>query len=136
MGIKGILLDTNAYAAFKQNNPDAVEIIKCMPLIGISTIVLGELLAGFAVGRREKDNRQELSSFLKSERAKLFSVNQNTAECLQRFIKISGKKEDPYRQMICGLPQWHFNTDCRYSPMIRTSGMWKKLFQAVVFQIF
>jgi hypothetical protein len=36
MAIKGILLDTNAYAAFKQNNSDAVEIIRCMPLIGIS----------------------------------------------------------------------------------------------------
>jgi len=47
VAIKGILLDTNAYAAFKQNNSDAVEIIRCMPLIGISSIVLGELLSGF-----------------------------------------------------------------------------------------
>jgi tRNA(fMet)-specific endonuclease VapC len=34
----------------------------------MSNIVLGELLSGFAVGRREAENRQELEQFLASER--------------------------------------------------------------------
>ena len=46
MAVRQILLDTNAYAAFKRNLPEAVELIRRAPLIGINTIVLGELLAG------------------------------------------------------------------------------------------
>jgi tRNA(fMet)-specific endonuclease VapC len=60
VAVRNILLDTNAYAAFKRGAPDAVEIIRHVPLIGISSIVLGELLGGFAAGTRETANRQEL----------------------------------------------------------------------------
>jgi predicted nucleic acid-binding protein len=95
VAIKGILLDTNAYAAFKQNNSDAVEIIRCMPLIAISSIVLGELLAGFAVGKREKANREELNCFLNSARVKLFSANQNTAECYAKIYQNLRQKGKP-----------------------------------------
>lgn len=58
MAVRSILLDTNAYAAFKRDAPEAVEIIRYAPLIGISSIVLGEVLSGFAVGTREATNRQ------------------------------------------------------------------------------
>ena len=53
MEIKPILLDTNAYTAFKRNVSDALEIIKNSPLIGLNTVILGELLGGFAVGTKE-----------------------------------------------------------------------------------
>jgi tRNA(fMet)-specific endonuclease VapC len=61
VAVRQILLDTNAYAAFKRNLPEAVELIRRAPLVGINTIVLGELLAGFAVGTRESPNKQELN---------------------------------------------------------------------------
>ena len=80
MAINGILLDTNAYAAFKRNEPDALEIIRFMPLIGISSIVLGELFAGFAFGKRESDNIQELNSFLNSKRVKIFPADRSIAQ--------------------------------------------------------
>ena len=57
MAVRPILLDTNAYAAFKRNVLDAVEIIQHVALIGINTIVLGELLSGFALGNRNGSNR-------------------------------------------------------------------------------
>ena len=66
MAMRALLLDTNAYAAFKRGSPEAVEIIRRVPLIAVSSIVLGELLAGFAVGSRETANRQELDQFLAS----------------------------------------------------------------------
>ena len=80
MAIRDILLDTNAYAAFKRNAPEAVEIIRHAPLIAINSVVLGELLGGFAVGSRETLNRQELKRFLDSGRVKLFPVDDGTAE--------------------------------------------------------
>ena len=80
MAIREILLDTNAYAAFKQGRSDAVEIIKHVPLIGLSSIVLGELLSGFAMGKREATNREELKQFLASERVRLFAIDEDTAE--------------------------------------------------------
>ena len=40
--MKKILLDTNAYAAFKRGESEAVEILQRVEIIGISTVVLGE----------------------------------------------------------------------------------------------
>jgi predicted nucleic acid-binding protein len=80
VAIKEILLDTNAYVAFKRNRTDAIEIIRQAPLIGINSIVLGELLAGFAVGTHETINKQELKRFLSSKRVKVFFTDDATAE--------------------------------------------------------
>ena len=62
MAMRNILLDTNAYATFKQGASDAVEIIQHTSIIGVSSVVLGELLSGFAIGSREAVNRQELNT--------------------------------------------------------------------------
>ena len=45
-----ILLDTNAYVAFKRGDADAIGIIRRAPAIAVNTIVLGELLSGVAWG--------------------------------------------------------------------------------------
>ncbi|MFN8475775.1 MAG: type II toxin-antitoxin system VapC family toxin [Anaerolineae bacterium] len=74
-----ILLDTNAYVAFKQGQADAVEIIQRAQRLALSSIVLGELLAGFAVGSREATNRLELQLFLASERVQIVRVDEETA---------------------------------------------------------
>jgi tRNA(fMet)-specific endonuclease VapC len=80
MAVDKILIDTNAYASFKRGDMKAVEIIRHSHFIGINTIVLGELLSGFAVGNRESLNRQELETFLKSSRVKILAVDHETAE--------------------------------------------------------
>ena len=38
-----ILLDTNAYTAFKRNIFEVVEVIRNRPLIGLNSVILGEL---------------------------------------------------------------------------------------------
>ena len=80
MAVRNILLDTNAYVAFKQGQADAVEVVQHAPWIGLSSIVLGELLGGFAVGTREAENREELERFLASERVDQLVVDLETAE--------------------------------------------------------
>lgn len=80
MGVDKIFIDTNAYVAFKRGSPEAVEVIRHSPFIGINAVVFGELLAGFAVGNREVQNRQELEKFLKSPRVRFFVVDHETAK--------------------------------------------------------
>jgi tRNA(fMet)-specific endonuclease VapC len=94
MDIITVMLDTNAYTAFKLGQSDAVEIIQCAPALMVNSIVLGELLAGFAVGSREAQNRAELHQFLASRRVRLCSVDDITAPSyahVYRSLKHKGK---------------------------------------------
>lgn len=95
MGIDKILIDTNAYASFKRGDMTAVEIIRYSHFIGINTIVLGELLSGFAVGNQESLNRQELEKFLKSPRVKILAVDHETAEHYADIYKELRQKGRP-----------------------------------------
>ncbi len=58
LALKNILLDTSAYSAFKRGDPEPIEILRRAETIGISSVVLGELLCGFAAVAREADNRR------------------------------------------------------------------------------
>lgn len=75
-----ILLDTNAYAAFKRGQAAAVDVMQRAPSIGVNSIVLGELLGGFAAGTRVQQNNRELSQFLSSPRINILVVDRRTAE--------------------------------------------------------
>lgn len=77
--MKRVLLDTNAYAAFKRGEQEAVEILRHADIIGLSAVVLGELLSGFKAGRKETDNRRELDAFLDSPRVALLPIDETTA---------------------------------------------------------
>lgn len=90
-----ILLDTNAYAAFKRGDEEAVGILRLAERIGISVIVLGELLSGFAIGRREATNRRELSAFLDSPRARVLAVDDDTAGHYARIYRGLKRKGKP-----------------------------------------
>jgi len=94
MALKGILLDTNAYAAFKRGIDESIEILRNAPIIGLNTIVLGELLCGFAVGKYEAINKQELKLFISCHRVKLYSIGDNTAEYYSKVytqLKLKGQ---------------------------------------------
>jgi tRNA(fMet)-specific endonuclease VapC len=94
VAIREILLDTNSYSAFKRNVADAVEVIQQASVIGISTVVLGELLSGFAAGSRESANRGELDKFLSSARVKVLAVDRGTAEhyaAVYRDLRTKGR---------------------------------------------
>lgn len=77
--MKKILLDTNAYTAFKLGNEKVLKVLQHADEIGVSSIVLGELLAGFSVGTKEKRNREDLNQFLNAPRVRLLSVDDDTA---------------------------------------------------------
>ena len=78
--MKRIIIDTNFYTAFKKNDAAAVDLLKRVEYIGVNTIILGELLAGFRCGSREKQNRLELDQFLDSARVETIALDDETAE--------------------------------------------------------
>lgn len=75
-----LLIDTNIYAAFKRNDPVILDILRQAETISVTTVVLGELLAGFKGGNKEALNRRELDLFLDSPRVKFLAVEETTAE--------------------------------------------------------
>jgi predicted nucleic acid-binding protein len=80
MDMREILLDTNVYVAFKRGDAGIVELIRKADLIGVSTVILGELLAGFRCGSRERENRKELEEFLAAPRIEILDIDEKTAE--------------------------------------------------------
>ena len=95
MAVRHLLLDTNAYAALKLGTPEAIEIIRYVPSIGISSVVLGELLGGFAVGTQEAANRQELERFFVSGRVQVLVVDAETAQYYAMVYRDLRRKGHP-----------------------------------------
>ncbi len=84
--MSGLILDTNAYVAFKRGRNLAIEMLRLADEIVIPVVVLGELLAGFACGDREAENRSELTSFLDSARVRVAVADATTASWYGRIF--------------------------------------------------
>jgi tRNA(fMet)-specific endonuclease VapC len=78
--MRQIILDTNFYTAFKRNDLGAVDLLKQVDYIGMNTVILGELLAGFRCGSKERQNRKELDQFLDSPRVFTLPIDDDTSE--------------------------------------------------------
>jgi len=77
--VSALALDTNVYSAFMRGTPAAVSALRAAHEIYVPLIVLGELLAGFASGTRERKNREELTQFMASPRVSLLLPDERTA---------------------------------------------------------
>lgn len=93
--MRPILIDTNAYTAFKKGDKAIVEVIQTAEVLAISPIVLGELLAGFDIGNKAKQNRIELQQFLESSRIKVYSVTSDTAHFFSQIYFSLRRKGKP-----------------------------------------
>jgi len=78
--MKRIIIDTNFYVAFKRQDKVAITTLRKAEYIAVNTVVLGELLAGFRCGRKERQNREELDLFFDSPRVDLLTIDDGTAE--------------------------------------------------------
>jgi len=75
-----VMVDTSAYSAFLRGNEEIKQAIMEAEEIFLNPIVLGELYAGFAMGRKEKKNRDILKDFLSSPRVQVVVLDEETAE--------------------------------------------------------
>ena len=92
--MRRVLIDTNIYSAFKTNDSAVVEVFRHVDYIGINLTVYGELLAGFKLGSREKENLRELEMFINTSRVELILHSVETAVFYAKIfkdLKTSGK---------------------------------------------
>ena len=57
-------LDTSAYSNFRRGEPRVVEHLDRAEWIGVPSVVVGELWAGFLLGTRTEENVSDLAEFL------------------------------------------------------------------------
>ncbi len=80
-----ILLDTNAYSAMIQGHENVCDLVRMSERVFFSTIVVGELLAGFRGGSRFDSNHRVLDEYLESPYVQALPVTRTTAD---RFGRI------------------------------------------------
>ena len=88
-----ILFDTNGYSAFKRGDPKAIEIVRNARSMAINATVLGELLIGFSLGRKEAENRRELNEFIYSPLVQFLPIIETTAEryaVIEKMLRQAG----------------------------------------------
>jgi tRNA(fMet)-specific endonuclease VapC len=93
--VKPILLDTNAYVAFRRGDPAAVAVLRRAPEIALCPTVLGELLAGFTCGSHNARNRRSLADFLVRPRVRVLEVDTSTAEHYASVFALLRRKGRP-----------------------------------------
>jgi len=75
-----ILLDTNAYSEFMSGNSLVFDYIIEAEEIYLSTVMIGELFAGFKGGNKYGPNVAYLKSFINKDGVKIVNVSIETAE--------------------------------------------------------
>lgn len=74
-----LALDTSAYSRFRSGHPVLVEWLARSETIELSATALGELQAGFLLGRRYRENRLLLDEFLDEPYVSIAPVTHETA---------------------------------------------------------
>ena len=93
--MRPVLIDTNAYAAFKRNDQDILEVIRHAVSIAISPIVGGELIVCFNSGNKAKRNKSELQEFMNSPRVILYPITLDTSHCFSHVFNVLKSKGKP-----------------------------------------
>ena len=74
------MLDTSAYSAFLRGNQQIKLSLQHADEIFLNPIIIGEVLAGFIMGKKERKNRTILHEFLSSPRVKIVAIDEETSE--------------------------------------------------------
>jgi tRNA(fMet)-specific endonuclease VapC len=74
-----VALDTNRYVDLCKGRPETVALVEEAEAVILPFVVLGELRAGFALGRRQAENERTLRRFLLKDGVRaLFADDQTT----------------------------------------------------------
>lgn len=90
-----LAVDTSAYTAFCKNKGMAVAAIQRADQIILPLMVIAELRAGFAMGKRGDKNEQILQRFLNSDRVSIGSPNENTCYIYARLYSYLRRNGTP-----------------------------------------
>ena len=90
-----IVLDTSAYSQFRRGAETAVSLISTASWIGMTAVVLGELRAGFGLGKRRARNDSELGTFLANPVVRVLDVDDEAAQIYAEIIVMLHKAGTP-----------------------------------------
>jgi tRNA(fMet)-specific endonuclease VapC len=79
MEVKRILLDTSAYSAFMRGHDALKTALQEVDEIALNPVILGELRAGFLLGRHRRKNESELARFFASPRVRVLPIDAETS---------------------------------------------------------
>lgn len=72
-------LDTSAYSNFRRGNTELTALLDRADLVGVPTVVLGELWTGFLAGGRRQRNESELDAFLANPVVRVLTIDAETS---------------------------------------------------------
>ena len=85
--MKKIMLDTNAYSNLLKGNTRILQILEEAETVYFSVIVIAELLYGFKLGSKEKDNIITLKKFLNKSKVQIKEIGYETSEVFANVKK-------------------------------------------------
>ena len=80
-------LDTSAYSNFQRGQAGAVDIIDTADWIGMPSVTLGELWAGFLLGGRAESNAAQLREFLAHTVVEIVNADGNVARIYGEIVQ-------------------------------------------------
>lgn len=92
--MSAVLLDTNAYTKYLRGDRTVLWALARSDRAYMSVFVLGELLAGFQSGTKEKANRRTLEAFLAKPAVRVLDATRETADyfgLIKSALKKSGQ---------------------------------------------
>ena len=81
-----LVLDTSAYSHLRAGHVQVLDLVADAAVVVIPVTVLGELEAGFELGRRTQENRRVLAEFLDEPFASVLDVTSTTVRYYARVI--------------------------------------------------
>jgi tRNA(fMet)-specific endonuclease VapC len=81
-----LVLDTSAYSHFRAGHPRVLDLVAAAEVVLLPVIVIGELEAGFALGRRERENLVLLAEFLREPFVSVLPVTPSVARHYARLF--------------------------------------------------
>lgn len=88
-------IDTNAYSELAKGNTHIRGLLEVADYVLVSSIVLGELHAGFALGSRRKANIGRLNEFVNATGVSIVAIDSTIAERYGELISILRKNGTP-----------------------------------------
>jgi tRNA(fMet)-specific endonuclease VapC len=81
-----LVLDTSAYTHLRAGHPRILDLVAEAESVLLPTIVIGELEAGFVLGRRERENRTLLAELLSEPFVSILPVTPSVAHHYGRLF--------------------------------------------------
>lgn len=78
--MKNILLDTSGYANLFKQYPHLETLVEEADTVYFSAVVYAELVEGFSLGNKERQNRENLERFLALPQVRFLNVTRETGE--------------------------------------------------------